>query len=198
MDKSIVKVNFVLLGKYIAVLTMSIIVTVSFFMIFAATAGEDGVISGAPYAVMLILSQLCSLGILIMFINGKAYYIGDSDANKVQFGRMEYDRLKGLKLGIAPAAFAALTYIVLILGKLGVISKDIAFVIFNFSNYHLFAYNRLIFGHSTDLAAIGWGGIVGAFLTVVLVPAVTYICYTLGYKRINLFEKVVFKKKEGK
>ncbi len=197
MDKAVLKESFKLLGKYLVAVTMSIIVTVSFFMLFAATAGEDGVISGAPFAVMLILSEICSLGTLIMFINGKVYYIGDSDANRVQFGHAEYDKFKGLKLGIVPGTFAFITWAVLLLGKLGV-AKDWAYLIFSFTNYHLFGYHQVIFGRSTNLNEISWLGIIAAFLTVVLVPLVSHICYTLGYKRINLFEKVVFKKKGDK
>ncbi len=198
MENSVLKTSLGLLGKYVVVLTMSIIITISLFMVFSMTAGADGVISDIPYTVMLIIAELCSLGTLVLFMNGKVYYIGDADANKVQFGRIEYDKFKGLKLGIVPAIFAFITWVILLLGKLGVIARDWAYLIFNFSNYHLFGYNQLIFNRSTNLETISWFGIFAALLTVVLVPIITQICYTLGYKRINLFEKVVFKKKGDK
>lgn len=197
LDKQLIKINFSLLGKYLIALTMSFIVTISFFMIFTVTSESGETVSGVPYVIMLILSEICSLGTLIVFLNGKIYYIGDSDANKVHFGRIEYDKFKGLKMGIAPAVLALGTYIVLVLGKLGII-KDYAYMIFNLANYHLYGYHQMIFGGNNKLSEISWLSIAAAFLTVILVPLTTHICYTLGYKRINLGEKLMFKKKGDK
>ncbi len=173
---------------------MSFIVTISLFMIFSATSGGESGPVGAANVVMLILSEVCSLGTLLLFINGTVFYIGDSDANKVQFGRIEYDKWKGLKLGIAPAVPGFVTYIILVLGKLGVLGNW-TWSLFNLCNYHLFGYHRLIFGSKVgDVQSISWLSVAGGILTVVLVPAICHICYTLGYKRINLFERFVYKK----
>lgn len=191
------KTSFSLLVKYLVCITMSLIVTVSLYMIFAAISESGDNVTGAGYVVMLILSAFCSLGTLVLFINGKLFYIGDSDANKVQFGRIEYDKYKGLKLGIVPACFALVSYIVLILGKLGIVG-DWSTVFFNFTNYHLFAYHQLIFGGNINTSNMSWPSIAAASLTVFLVPIICHVCYTLGYKRINLFERVVFKKKGDK
>lgn len=197
MDKSILKTSFSLLGKYLVCLTMSLIITVSLFMIFAAVSESGNDVTGVPYVVMLILSEICSLGTLVLFINGTLFYIGDSDANKVHFGRIEYDKFKGLKFSIAPATFALLSYIILVIGKLGIIGEW-AYVVFNFTNYHLFGYHRLIFGGANKISDMSWLSIAAASLTVFLVPIICHVCYTLGYKRINLFERVVFKKKGDK
>lgn len=194
MDKKILKTNFSLLGKYIICLTMAFIVTISLYMVFSAMSGSTEPLTGMLHVVMLIFSEICSLGTLLLFINGTVYYIGDSDANKVQFGRIEYDRFKGFKLAIVPTLVPLASYIVLVLGKLGIVG-DSAYFIFNIANYHLFGYHQLIFGGVTNAGEISWLGIVGAFLTVVLVPVISQICYTLGYKRINLFERFVYKKK---
>ncbi len=191
------KTSFSLLVKYLVCITMSLIVTVSLYMIFAAISESGDNVTGAGYVVMLILSAFCSLGTLVLFINGKLFYIGDSDANKVQFGRIEYDKYKGLKLGIVPAVFALVSYIVLILGKLGIVGRW-STVFFNFTNYHLFAYHQLIFGGNINTSNMSWLSIAAASLTVFLVPLICHACYTLGYKRINLFERVVFKKKGDK
>ena len=197
MDKQMLKTSFSLLFKYLICITMSVIVTVSLFMIFAAISESGDDVTGVRYAVMLVLSAFCSLSTLVLFINGKVFYIGDSDANKVQFGRIEFDKFKGLKLGVVPAVFALISYIVLILGKLGIVGAW-ASVLFNFTNYHLFAYHQLIFGGNNNIADMSWPSIAAASLTIFLVPLICHVCYTLGYKRINLFEKVVFKKKGDK
>ncbi len=151
-------------------------------------------LASGPKAVMLIICQICTLGTLVMFLYPVTYNMGDSDGNKVQFGRMQYDRFKGLKMGIASALFSLITYMVLILGKAGFIG-ELSLAVFRFANYHLVAYNELVIGSTTKLADIGWLGVLAAFLNVIVVPIICHICYTLGYKRINLFEKMVFIKK---
>lgn len=153
---------------------------------------------GAPYTVMLILSQICTLGILVAMIYSKSYYLGDSDANKVNFNRMEYDRFKGLKMGIAPAILSFVFYILLLLGKLGVAGKSML-TLFKLANYGFYSYNEIIFGRGATLDEVGWISIVLALLPVVSVPLISQACYTLGYKHIDLFDRLIFKKKkEGK
>ena len=194
LDKQIIKTNFSLLGKYIVCLTMAFIVTISLFMVFSATSDGNEGPKGAANIVMLILSEVCSLGTMLLFINGTVFYIGDSDANKVQFGRIEYDKWKGLKISILPAVPGLATYIVLLLGKLGVLGNW-SWTLFNLCNYHLYGYHQLIFGGRVEnVQNISWLSMVGALLAVVLVPIICHVCYTLGYKRINLFERFVYKK----
>lgn len=151
-------------------------------------------LGGAPRAAMMIISQICTLGTVFLFMYGKVYYVGDSDANKVAFERIKYDRFKGFKMGAVPAVFSLVFYVWLVLGKLG-IGGDISLAVFRLINYHLFAYCQLIFGDTASVAELGWGSIIAAFLTVVLIPIICQMCYILGYKRISVFEKLVFKKK---
>lgn len=151
---------------------------------------------GAPYAAMLVLSQICTLGTLILFINGKIYYIGDSDANKVQFGRIQYDRFKGFKLGLVSAIFYAVLYFCLLLGKIGLLG-DGSLLAFRFGNYHIYSFVQILFGSESSVAKISIIAVILAALSIVIVPLICQFCYVMGYKRINLFEKLVFKGKKG-
>lgn len=193
MDKSIWKTSFNLFGKYIICLTMAFIISASLFMVFSATSTSGETVEGVPYVVMMVIAEICSLGTLVLFINGKVYYIADSDANKVRFGRIEPDKWRGLKMSVVPAVFALCTYVALILGKVGILG-DGALAFFRFTNYHLIALNQILFGGKTSFAEVGWGAVAAAFLTVVLVPVICHISYTLGFKGINVAEKLVFKK----
>lgn len=193
MDKSIWKTSFNLFGKYILCLTMAFIICASLFMVFSATSADGQKVEGAAYVVMMVIAEICSLGTIILFMNGTVYYIADSDANKVKFGRIEPDKFKGLKLSVVPTAFALCTYIALILGKIGILG-DGALVFFRTTNYHLYAYNQILFGGKTALAEVGWGSVAAAVLTVVIVPVICHISYTLGFKGINVAEKLIFKK----
>jgi hypothetical protein len=196
LDKSILKTSLNLLGKYLICLTMAFIISASLFMVFTATSQSGDTVVGLPRIIMLIIMQICSLGTVILFMNGKVYYIADSDANKVRFGRIAEDKYKGLKFSLFPTVLALISYVVLILGKLGIVKNG--YTIFNLLNYHLFGYHEFIFGGVKNAAEIGWGGIIAASLTVFLIPVICHISYTLGFKRINVAERLVFKKKETK
>jgi len=172
---------------------MAFIISASLFMVFSATSTGGDTVEGVAYVVMVIIAEICSLGTLVLFMNGKVYYIADSDANKVRFGRIESDKFKGLKMSVVPAAFALGTYIALILGKIGILG-DGALAFFRTTNYHLYAYNQILFGGKTTFSEIGWGSIAAAALTVIVVPVICHISYTLGFKGVNVAEKLVFKK----
>lgn len=152
---------------------------------------------GAPYTACMIISQIFSLLIFILIVPSKLYKFGDSDANKVSFGRETEDLTRGLKYGIGPVIANLASYVVLILTKLGVIG-DVGLSVFKLSNYHLFGYLQLVFGKSTTIDAVGWGAIVLALLPLVLTAVSCALSYIFGYKRINLYDKLVFKnKKQG-
>ncbi len=242
MKQEIMKTGFSLLGKYVLCLIMSLIIVISFLVIFstafssqigytAYTVDENGVTTelythyldegedtkkkeyedkgvelqtinlykdfeGAPHTAMLIISQICTLGTFVMLFYSKVYYIGDSDANKVAFNRITFDILKGAKLGIIPSIIPLITFLLLVLGKLGIF-ESFALVVYRLANYHIYSYNQLIFKDIARISEVGWGSIAASLLSVILPMLVCEACYLMGYKRINIFEKLVYKKKKG-
>lgn len=149
---------------------------------------------GTPYVACIVISQIVSLLMFIMMVPSKLYKVGDSDVNKVMCGRAEKNLYRGIILGIGSIIINVVSYVVLILTKVGVIG-DIGVSVFKLSNYHLFGYLQLIFEKSNTADTIGWGAIALAFLPTVLTVVSCYIAYILGYKRINLYDKAVFQKK---
>lgn len=158
-----------------------------------ATREFAGEFSGTPYVVCHIIAQAISLILFIIIVPHTLYKQGKSDANAVSCSRLKEDKLRGLKAGIVTAAVNLASWICLLLAKLGVFASGLQ--IYNLANYHLYGYQKLIFGNITKVADISWTGIILAFLPVVLTLGVCAVTYLLGYKDINLYEKAIYKNK---
>lgn len=156
-----------------------------------ATREFAGAFSGTPYVVCHIIAQAVSLVIFIMVVPHALYKQGRTDANAVSCGRMAEDKLRGLKAGIVPALVSLLSWGALLMAKLGI--WPIGLQVFSFTNYHLYGYQKLIFGNITSAADIGVVGLILALLPVVLTFVSCTVTYLLGYKDINLYEKAVYK-----
>jgi hypothetical protein len=150
-----------------------------------------GEFSGSPYIVCHIIAQAVSLVIFIMVVPHTLYKQGRSDANAVSCGRMEEDKLRGLKAGLVPSALSLASWGALLCAKVGVF--PIGLQVYSFANYHMFGYQKLIFGNVTSAANIGVTGLILALVPTLLILGSCVITYLLGYKDINLYEKAVYK-----
>ena len=148
---------------------------------------------GSAELAAYIISQIIGLVFFVFVVPKNIYSEGTADANKVSRGRAEKDLFRGLKIAIPTAVFNLLSFIYLIIGKAFGIKG--AFTIYNFANYHLYPYQRLIFGDAVNAETLGWGCVALAFLPTVLVLLVCTITYILGYKGINVYEKAVYQKR---
>ncbi len=148
---------------------------------------------GGAYIAAFSLAQVTCLILYVLMVPYQLYFIGDRDANRVSTGRMKEDKLKGIKISLIGSAVQILSFVLLVLNKFGVMS-DGGLALYRFLNYHTYGYSRLIFGETMKCAEIGWGGIILAVMPIVLAVSAGEIFYILGYKRINLVEKLVYKK----
>lgn len=132
--------------------------------------------------------------ILIGFIYGVLYKLGDSDANLVNFNHKTYDRWRGAKIGIYAMIPSFIAWLVMVVAKLGVIPGK-WYMLFKFMSFQTFTLISAIFGQKTNTTDIlGWGQIFLGLTVLLIPPIIAQICYTFGYKRINLTSKLFVKK----
>lgn len=149
-----------------------------------------GSLAGAP--IWLVLMQCVSLLIFIPMIYSPSWYCGDRDANSVQFGRIEEDLYKGLRIGLMAMIPFALTPILLVITKLGMVPLDLGFI-YRILNIHLlYAVNALI-PPTAPVADVSWLAIAGVWLFHLCIPIATFIGYRLGYLHISISERLIFK-----
>lgn len=149
---------------------------------------------GIEYYITMTISQLFVLAAFVATISGQMYRQGDSDRNKVSFNRMKPNIWYGFKVGMLTAGVLMVIYILLILSRFGILPNEFlgAFV---FANYHLFFIIKLIIGSATLTSELSVLSLILCGLTVFVVPLTCELFYYLGYKQVNLIEKIVYKKK---
>ena len=146
-------------------------------------------------ALFLTVCQIIMIVIVFLFFCNMLFYMGDSDCNKVNFGQIKEDKLKGLKIGLVPFVFQLIPYLLLFLGKFGIIKNGI-FLVFRLFNFYLNPIIMAIVGNTVVLADISWGKIFALLPLILITPIMSFVLYYLGYQRINVLENMVYKKEK--
>lgn len=149
---------------------------------------------GFEYYFTMAISQLFVLAAFFAIMSGQMYRKGDSDRNKVSFNRIKPNMWYGFKVGMLAGTVLLIIYILLILSRFGIITDEFL-GIFVFANYHLFFIIKLIVGSATLTSQLDAFALILCGLTVFVVPLTCELFYFLGYKQINLIERIVYKKK---
>lgn len=147
--------------------------------------------AGAEIA-LNILSSVLMLLLLAAFPYSIVWSKGDRDKNSVNFGHMQEDKLRGLKVGLMAAIPSAIGYIVLVLSKLGVgLSSYIFF--YRFANVPFMPIiNAVVPTAVKSTVEVPWTAILAMLMVVAFVPLVCHFAYFLGYKQISLSEKFIY------
>lgn len=149
---------------------------------------------GIPYYITMTVSQIFVLAAFVAMIYGTMYKAGGNHRNKVLFGRMEEDKWYGFKVGMFTGGILLVIYIFLILSKFGIIADEFL-GIYVISNYHLYFIVKLIIGSASLTSQLSIISLIACGILVFVVPFACQLFYTLGYKQINILEKIVYKKK---
>lgn len=167
--------------------------------IFMASLG-----SAVDHVAYQVCMQIISLVIFIAMIYSAMWHDGDRDRNLVDFHHIEKDMLKGLKIGLFAMIPSMLTSILLVLSATGVVKPipdlglNVAELIFRVINFYaIHIINAFIPPESTPT----WGGIFLVTLIPLMIPLVNGAAYVLGFNRIALLSRLVYKgkdKKDGK
>lgn len=151
--------------------------------------------SKAAKNAFLVISQIICISTTAFFVYPSVWSYGNKDNNRVHFGRINEDKLKGFKVGIASMIPFFLLFIMLVVFALGVY-KNFALILYKFLNCYAFGFLDFIFGKAVCAGELKLWQFALIFVTLMIVPIVSHIAYLLGYKDISLIEKIIYKKKE--
>lgn len=141
-----------------------------------------------------VVAQVLLLLLLIVLVYDPMWHRGDHDRNKVQFGHMQADLRRGWRVGLAASIPSALVVLGLFVSKLtGLMPRYIFF--YRVLTMPFAPINNLLTGGMKWTAQVsGWFLLVAVLCWAVL-PVTAAVGYVLGYKRISLTERLVYKKK---
>ena len=146
-----------------------------------------------------IVQAFCLL-IFVALVYSPSWYCGDHDQNSVQFGRMEENLNKGLGIGLVADIPFALTPILLVIGKLGLVPElfpNLLGAIYRILNIHLLYAINAVIPPDLPLVEMSWGQIAGVWCFHLIIPLAAFIGYRLGFRHISISEHLVFQK-QGK
>lgn len=145
-----------------------------------------------------MLSQLFSFIIMVVLIWQTVYDIGFRDSNMVRTGHMKEDLPKGFKIGAVSQLPWAVFFIVSVM-------LNIKFSVYRIINSLYWSFLTLICGvfdgkrlaqlTMQDLSVLKLGGIALLFF---IIPIISGSVYILGYKGIDIFSLIIYKKRKGK
>ena len=148
-----------------------------------------------------VLSQVLMLLILAAFPYGILWGQGDRDRNSVQFGHMQEDKRRGLKVGLLAAIPSVAVYLFLLLSRLGLF-WDKYIQLFQILNASFAPAVNAVMGaqgHAILVTAdVGWGWILLLAFTVVVLPLVCWGSYALGYRQYSISEHLIYHTKQKK
>lgn len=150
-----------------------------------------------------IFSQILMLCVSSVMIYNIAWGFGSYQKNAISYGRAERDKLKGVKLGFTSSFMFIVSYILLILAKIG-LPLRFAFPLFGLVNAsYLPLFNSLIdakYGAyslvgimSYNIESISYGGICIMLIPLIIKVFVCYLGYELGLRQISIKDKIIFK-----
>jgi hypothetical protein len=144
-------------------------------------------------AIFLIVTQLLCMIMVVSFASTASYKQGFKDSNMVRLGHKKKDMLKGFKIGlIGNVPFFAVA-IFMIAATCG-LAPGFKTSWYAFISGHFYSFIVWITNGAQTLGEVGVLQHVVLVLLQFIVPVISCVAYILGFKEINLTEKLVYKK----
>ena len=181
-EKSIVRLVFSTYGNMLLAGILCLIVTFS-------------IATFISQPLLNIIDMIFVVPLYIMLLYMPIWTEGDRNRNMVQFGHLEKDMTKGLKIGL----FLPLPYFIwnllLTLSKAGIIFDFLP--LYKILNAHVWPFVNWL-APTTSVANVSIGALIGCWLLSFYPLVVVTVAYILGYKAFSVSEKLIYKNKPHK
>lgn len=161
---------------------------------YVVTQKNRSELKGVGKAVFLISTQLINALMVVAFAGSGVYRQGFKDKNLVKINHIKYDALKGFKIGLIGNAPFILLYIAVCVMALGVLPQFPTgwYVALNSHYYSIILW---ITNGAATLSELSLWQFTLLGLLQLVVPVISGIGYIIGFKDINLEEKIVYEKR---
>ena len=156
-----------------------------------------------------VLSLILMVSVSLIMIYNVAWGFGAYEHNTVGLGTTTRDKLRGVKVGLASSFMFGISYLLLILAKLGIPIKFalgfFGLVIGTYlplynavisSKYGVFGLTAILNSNieSITIDNISFVGILVMLIPLIIKVLVCYIGYEFGFKQFSIREKLLYKK----
>ena len=154
---------------------------------------------GGIVALREILCQVIMLLLLTAFPYSMLWLQGDKDRNRVNFGRMQPDPWRGVRVGLMAAIPYMVVYLLLLASKLSLFMDSFIHLARFIMTPFLPLYNLVAGPQAVAATAdVPWWGIAVLIIPVAALPAICGMAYHLGYKQYSIWEHLTYAKQDKK
>ncbi len=148
-------------------------------------------------AITGVISNIFTALIFCLFPYNILWNMGTRDENYVHVGKMQKDALFGLKVGLTVTIPSTVLYCLLILGKCGVF-PSVIIKWHRLLNPAFIPFIDAVERGAQSATQLTVGSLLGVGAVLLVVPAICTVGYTLGYKQISLYDKLLYSKNSKK
>lgn len=150
-------------------------------------------LTGTGKATFLCLTQIFSMIMVVAFASSATYKQGFKDANLVKIGNIKKDMLKGFKIGlVGNMPFLLLTALIIAMALS--LAPKFQTIWYAFLSGHFYSFIVWISGGALTLGELSATQLALFAAIQFIAPIISCVAYILGFKEINLAEKLVYKK----
>ena len=120
---------------------------------------------------------------------------GDKDRNLVDFGHMKADPLRGLRIGLLASVPAGVSYLLLVLARCGLLPAHYMSV-YRVMHIPVIFWIRWFVPTAFTAADLSVGQLLALLPGLLPIPLVCALAYWIGYKRLPIVEKLMYRKKK--
>ena len=120
---------------------------------------------------------------------------GEKDRNQADFGHMKADPLRGLRIGLLASVPAFLSYLLLIAARFGLLSAHYMSV-YRVIHIPVIFWIRWFVPTAFTAADLSVGQLLALLPGLLPVPLVCTLAYWVGFKRVPVIDKLVYRKKK--
>ena len=145
----------------------------------------------------VIMTQIFCLGIILVLPYLRIYDIGFNDHNRINYGHIKRDRLKGLKIGLIVSVPYVFCSVALILARFSIV-PPIYLSAFRMINSPYFSLCQTLLPPTLTITEQSLVAVIMVGLTAFTEPVVYGLGYRMGLARISFTEQMGLRKPREK
>ena len=143
-----------------------------------------------------LLVQLICCGTVYVMLYTTAWETGGKDGNRVRYGHLKEDPLRGFKAALLAGLPWLLSSVGLLLMKAGVLPYDFL-AVYRMLNAPYIPINLILLSTNATVGELSWLCVAGSALLPLIAPAIAGFGYALGYREISVMHTLMYHKKKS-
>ena len=143
---------------------------------------------------LMLAVQLCCCGMVYSLVYSTAWETGAKDTNRVTYGHLKDDALRGWKAALLAASPWLLASVGILLMKAGVLPYGFL-AIYRMVQAPYISLNQVLLSTNATVGELSWWSVSASALLPFVAPAIAGFGYALGYRGISVMHSLMYHRK---